>query len=336
MLIKEELLSYLTKGHIHIGKKDYLFFYNLQKFIENGKSITSKQNDLFNKLITKYQRQLKKEKFDITELLRLNWKTKLVPTDPELLIPKITLLENKLIIKTPYNKKFASALSSRTVLGQTFSWDKVNKTHVAEFNTINFKQVFGKIQDCFTEYKLCDKLRELVDSLEAYSGKIWEPTLIESNGYLYIIAVNENLYLQLKDVEIKHSLKTFYNLIKLGIKIDKSLLNDNVLDKFLNNHEVDVSYKETEIILKNLNDLGIDKVYIHSNSNNFLRNSTHVVLEQLKKYDIDFELLKVNFEPKVLVPNSISIKFSKSILTRTNISSDKVLVVANDTPIDIK
>lgn len=336
MFIKEELLSYLTKGYIHIGKKDYLFFNNLKRFIDDGKNITTKQNDLFNKLITKYQRQLKKQNFDVQHLLELNWHTKVVPTDPELLIPKLSLVEDKIIVKAPYNKKFSHALSNTTLLGKAFNWDKNTKTFVGCFSTINFRTVFDKVKSCFPEYKLCNKLQNIVDDLEQYKNKIWTPTLVKSNGVFYIAAINEPLHNQLETVELGTNYKNLYSMINLGIVISDDIGIDQILKKFLNNYEVFLNVDEVDVILKNLNNFGIDKVYLQNNSNNFLKKSTNLILEQLKIHNIKYDLLKTSFDKKMVVPNSIAIKFSKTILTHSNILTDKVIVVANDNPIDIK
>ncbi len=336
MLVKEEVLSYLIKGYVHVGKKDYLFFHNLQKFIDQGKNITSKQSDLFNKLLLKYQRQLKKQNLDATILQKLDWKTKVVPTDPLLLIPCISLIDGQIVIKAPYNRKFASSFTSRFTSIQGFNWDKNNKTYVANFNTINFKYAFNRIQDCFKEYKLCPYLQSIVVDLEELKTKIWQPTLVKSHNNFYIVAMNGYLNDQIDDITNNLSLRSIFELTKLGVKIDSSIIENEVVNNFLNNYQTTVDFKEIEILFQYLDDLGIEKVYLQSNSNSFLRNSANVVLEQLKKYDIPYELLKPNFDVKVKVPNSLTIRLSKSIMTHSNIITDKVLVVANDMPIDIK
>jgi len=335
MLVKEELLSYFIKGYIHIGKKDYLFFHNLDKFLHEGKNITSKQNDLFNKLIVKYQRQLQKQNFDIKFLLDLNWKTKVVPTDPELLVAKINLIDNSLVVKTPYNKKFSSAISNKSLRTNSFTWDKTNKCYVAPFTTTNFSYAYKKVQECFPSYRLCTNLQQIIDEVEGLNDKIWCPTLVERNKLFYILAVNENLYNQIKNFDVRTDLNSLYALSKFGIKINSSILNSDILTNFLNKREVLVNYQEAETILQNLHIMGINKVYVHSNSNNFLKNSTNYILEQLKKYGISFQFLKTSFDNNEVVPNSLTIKFSKSMLTHSNIVTDKVLIVANDTPIEV-
>jgi len=336
MLIKEEVLSYLTKGYIHVSKKDYLFFHNLQKFIEQGKNITTRQNELFDKLLSKYQRQFKKQNLDGTYLKKLNWKTKVVPTDPLLLIPTISLIENFIVIKAPYNKKFASSFSYKRLVFNNFKWDKINKKYFAEFNTVNLKLAYSKVKECFKEFKLCPNLQDIVNELNDYSTKVWQPTLMKNCDHLYVSAINEYLYDALTDVNFEFNLASIYEITKFGVKVDSKILNNEILTKFLNNHEVILNFIEVETIIANLKSFGINKVYIQSNSNSFLKNSSHKILELLDQYEIKFELLKVNYEPKVYVPNSLSIRLSKSIMTHSNILSDKVIVVANDMPIDIK
>ena len=56
---KEHLLHYMMKGHVHLSKKDYGFFNNLSYIIREKNQVTSNQNKLFDKLILKYQRQLR-------------------------------------------------------------------------------------------------------------------------------------------------------------------------------------------------------------------------------------------------------------------------------------
>jgi hypothetical protein len=182
---------------------------------------------------------------------------------------------------------------------------------------------------------LCTNLQQIIDEVEGLNDKIWCPTLVERNKLFYILAVNENLYNQIKNFDVRTDLNSLYALSKFGIKINSSILNSDILTNFLNKREVLVNYQEAETILQNLHIMGINKVYVHSNSNNFLKNSTNYILEQLKKYGISFQFLKTSFDNNEVVPNSLTIKFSKSMLTHSNIVTDKVLIVANDTPIEV-
>jgi len=68
---REHLLHYMMKGHVHLSKKDYGFFNNLTYIIKDKNQVTSNQNKLFDKLILKYQRQLRKLGHNIEKLNQL-------------------------------------------------------------------------------------------------------------------------------------------------------------------------------------------------------------------------------------------------------------------------
>jgi hypothetical protein len=135
MLVKEELIKYFVNGHIHVSNKDYQFFLNLQKFAGQNK-ITTNQAKLFDKLIIKYQRQLKKEKLDIEFLINLKWKTILVASDSNYIVPKLFIDGDTLNIRTPFNRKFQHMMSG---CREVFLWNKEVKLYTGTLTTRSLK-----------------------------------------------------------------------------------------------------------------------------------------------------------------------------------------------------
>jgi hypothetical protein len=78
--------------------------------------VTSNQVSLFEKLISKYQRQLIKHGLFIDVLINLSWNTTIVKTTQEYTSAHIGILEDSLIFKTPYNKLFINEFRKSSIL----------------------------------------------------------------------------------------------------------------------------------------------------------------------------------------------------------------------------
>lgn len=121
----ESLLKYFMGGYIHLSKKDYNFFSNLKNIITDKKVITSNQSKLFTKLLLKYKRQLNKEGHDVDELSKLEWKVFVIDSEPEFLRANLSIVNDKIVIRSPFNSKFITAIKNINL--QPYVWSKEKK-----------------------------------------------------------------------------------------------------------------------------------------------------------------------------------------------------------------
>lgn len=259
MLVKEELVKYLMGGHIHVSRQDYLFFSNLSKIADN-KKVTTGQDKLLNKLVDKYQRQLKNQNLDISFLKNLEWNHDLIQTRIEYLRAELSLTNNELVLRSPFNKAFNQAL--RKYGGSnTFIWDKVLRVHKSPASTYALQLIVNLIEKHFPEYVYCDNIKSLLEDIKGFKGLVWNPTLVKSNENFYIAACNSVLFDQLKDLNLSKDAKTFFQLSKYGVKISDDLIDNEEL-KFASNFQYEIDISQINELCRYVKNLGFDEINI--------------------------------------------------------------------------
>jgi len=258
MLVKEELVQYLTRGYIHVSRQDFLFFNNLIKIAEE-KRVTTGQDKLLNKLIDKYKRQLVKEKLDVNHLKNLRWNHELVETKVEYQQAELKLVDDQFVLRLPFNRKFITELN-RLNDDKFFYWDKAKRMYFAPANNLALKNILPVLLSCFQNIILCDKIKEIIQEIKQYENNIWEPTLVERNGNYYIAACNEILYEQIKNLELNDNSITLYALSKLGVCVENKLL-DTPEKVFASNYFANVDTSEAENVATWIKNLGKNSVF---------------------------------------------------------------------------
>jgi hypothetical protein len=219
---KEHLVYYMV-SNLRLSRYDIRFLQNLEKIIVDKKRITSNQVGLVEKLIEKYERQFIKNQLFISELLKLPWKTLVVETTEEYTSAHIGILDDNIILKTPYNKLFIA--SFRSLSQSSFIWDNENKYYIADLSTFSLKLAINIATKFFTEVRYSDNVRKLLDQLQYYNDvKYWEPTLVNSNGNYIIACSNSALDNSIQHIKLNTELTTLAELVRYGIQIDENIL----------------------------------------------------------------------------------------------------------------
>ena len=157
MINKEQLLYFFLQGKISLSQYDYKFMANLLSMIQNQHRVTSNQATLFDNLISKYKKQLTKNGFDKDTLKALPWKTTVVESTPEYTGASVSLDDDTISIRVPFNKQFISAF--RNVKNNTFDWNKDSKTYTAKFNTNAFKIAYTILPEFFHSVRYDQELQ---------------------------------------------------------------------------------------------------------------------------------------------------------------------------------
>ena len=219
---KEQLIYYMV-ANLRLSRYDIRFLQNLEKISSVKKRITSNQVELVDKLIEKYERQFVKNQMFIKELSKLPWKTLVVETTDEYTSAHIGILNDNLILKTPYNKAFITAF--RNLSQSSFVWDNINKYYIADLSTFSLKLAFRITAIFFNEIRFSDNVKKILNQQEYYKDvKYWTPTLVCVNGNYMIACTNKALDESIKHITLNTELITLAELVRYGIQIDESIL----------------------------------------------------------------------------------------------------------------
>lgn len=259
MKSKNQLLSEFVKGYVHVSKKDYSFFSNLSKIIVDENRITSNQARLFDKLILKYQRQLKKQGCDAEVLLKLDWLNDVVETKLEFTQAKIFYNNNSIHIKAPFNTQFVQ--NFRRVILNPFVWDSNNKWYVADFSTYNLKLAVNYVKTYYPQYVYCDVIQNMLDKVDTYKSKYWNPTLVRLHDRFYIICINQSLYDKISHIELNDDPATLFELSNYGITIDESVTKSEQLLLFASTYSLTYDLEDLDNLVDMLSLLKVDRVF---------------------------------------------------------------------------
>lgn len=260
MLKKEHLLHYMMKGHVHLSKKDYGFFNNLTYIIKEKNQVTSNQNKLFDKLILKYQRQLRKCGHDIDILQKLNWNVDIIDSSEEYLVPKLYLEGNELCLRTPFNTNFVKTF--KLTKDNTFVWNKEQRIYRSPFYTHALRLAYDTCHYYFKKLELSDDINILIEPLKQYEGVTKAPILTISQGKYYINNINKNLAEAIKDIELNGDPKTLFQLSRHGVMIDESIVGDDPLKIFASQFVTKLDLDEIPNKIQFIKSIGITDVYI--------------------------------------------------------------------------
>lgn len=274
---KEHLLHYMMKGHVHLSKKDYGFFNNLSYIVREKNQVTSNQNKLFDKLILKYQRQLRKCGHDIESLQKLIWQVEIINSSDEYLVPKLTLDGNDICLRTPFNTNFVRTF--KLAKDNTFVWYKDQKIYRSPFYTHALRLAYDTCTQFFSKLNISEDIKTLIGPLEEYENVTKAPILTVSQGKYYISNINKNLMEAIKDIELNDDPSTLYQLSRHGILIDENIIGEDELKLFASQYLTKIDLDELVHKIDYLKKIGISDVYITSKNASMIDKSVRATLQ---------------------------------------------------------
>lgn len=322
MLLKDDLVDYLTQGYIHVSRQDYLFFSNLAK-IANERNVTTGQNNLLNKLLVKYQKQLRNNNLDIEILKNLSWKNPLLETLEEYRKTYVNLIDQEITVRNPFSKKFISALQKSN---SELLWDKKRKCYSAEYNTYNLKHTLDVVFKNFDDVVLSNNIQQLLNDIKQYENCYWNPTLVKSNENFYIAAANEYLINNL-NFELNDQPKTLFNLNRYGVRVDETLQSSEE-SKFASSHIYHIDIADIDLLIELLIKLEINTVEIEGHA--LYRDS---IYKELRNKLIDHDI-KIRNESDA-DPMPVLLTFKASNIFWRSKKASKIILIKNGRPISI-
>jgi hypothetical protein len=328
MLSKDQFLNQFISGSIHLSKKDYSFLYNISLASKNKQFITQNQTKLFDKLLVKYQKQIKKSGYDIQTLLHLPWKIQVLESKLEYLQARVFIEKGNVIIKSPFNTQFITSLKKIEL--HEYKWDKQNKQYVAPLSTYNLKVAVNIVPKYFTNFVFSDEVKELVDSVKDYKDvKYWTPTLIKVDKQFYIAACNEQVFSATQNIVIDDSPKTLFILSQYGIKIDESVSQQDPHLELAANFYNTIDIEYLDLLVSLIKDLDIETVFT----------ARDIIHNKVISNDVKLAFLEqgINCKPFHTENNDKGILLKSTSFYRgpfTNV--EKVITITNSRPIKIR
>ena len=327
---REHLLHYMLQGYVHLSKKDYGFFNNLQYIIKTNNRVTTNQNKLFEKLLTKYQRQLKKLGHKVEDLIGVKWEVEMVTSAQEYLSAHIQLTEGDIHIRTPFDTKFIQ--SFRNLNDNSFLWHKDKKVYVSPYNTYALKSAIMLVNKHFDNVTYCDETNRLLDVVKEYESLSWTPTLRKINDMYLITAINNYLYEAIKHITLNNDPKTLLELSTHGIAISDNIVQDNSLLTFASAYDAVVDLDCFDQVAEWLKLLGIEHVFT----------SKEVIYNKEVSNSIKVSLLKYGLTCSPLG----STDHTNAVLLKTNTMTstatyhpkrmNKIIHLTNSRPIEVR
>lgn len=325
---KDQLIRYMTAGHVHLSKKDFGFFANLVLAIQSKGQITSNQSKLVDKLLQKYQRQLKKCNLDPESLIKLDWNTKVVESKKEYLQAHLFCQDGKLYLTCPFNNSFIKYF--RNIDPNPFVWNKENRCYVTEYSTYSFKIAYQGIVKFFTDVVLDEGLSKTKEYVDQFSNTIFDPTLVRCGDNFYICAINETLLEALNDTRLDDSPECLYKLSQLGIKIHDNLVNGDHLKLLASNYHCIFDASKLDVLARYLKQIGINKV-ITGRGLAYSKDITKELTKELRENDISIHPFSKQPTEDMILLNLHSHNdhgYNKYIT--------KIITLANSSPVQVK
>ena len=337
-LTNNEQLIYFMLTNLRLSRNDDRFLHNLEKFITTTKRVTSNQVSLVEKLITKYERQFVKHEIFIANLLLLPWNTRIVQTTEEYTSAHIGIVDNNIILKTPYNKLFINAF--RSASKTCFVWDNTQKYYIGVLSTHSLKLAITITKKYFTAgIRYSDNVTKLLAQLEYYANvKYWTPTLVYVNGNYMIACSNQALDNALKHIELNTELTTLAELARHGVTIiDNVLITDE--ERFAAAYNPKIELSNISDIVPWLKNIKCDCVFVSgiglSNEMQFKNSFKH----NLKQAGIQYSASKYYAKDP---SNTTSYNFPVAVRFRLipdffePLRVAKVITIVNSKPINLE
>ena len=221
------------RENLRFSRYDINFVENVARYIDQGRSLTVKQNDLWEKIVHKYRKQIFSEsKGTITDELILDkqWNNPVVEFDPDY-APLLWIKDDHICLRFPYNKDTVAdlrrmlqdtghdyGLISYVHPDQYFSWDKQQRIwHGTAYATL-IRDLTEFALD--HEFAIDASVKEIVDSVSG-DDLDWCPFAeLYGDGYM-VSNLSPGLLRALPPNEI--TLDTVRELVGLEVTISDAM-----------------------------------------------------------------------------------------------------------------
>lgn len=265
----ETLVAFML-ANLKLASYDELLLKNLHKTRVSSFPVTTKQDQLFRKLVrVTYRRQFKLLHLNPDRLGDLEWKVPPVQSDENMTIPTICVSSDfeQVSVTAPYSKLFSSAIQSAKLFEEfsMFSWDRIQRKYIATFSLATVKAALEITHRYFDRVTYCDTLKAILP--KERSSTVTVPTAHLVNDRLIICNTNEFLNSVLPTIE-----PTFDGAIqlrKLGVNVSTGFAENVASNQteltMLTTRFAHVNCEQTEEVLN----------FLHKAKIKYVRNKVH-------------------------------------------------------------
>jgi len=235
-----DMLHHDLMTKVRLNRYDLKFMSNISvQYLTKDKPLSPGQNDLYEKIVHKYRKQLRKLSVNYRDVLALNWKNGIIALEtlnqktylrladnegtPEIQLyfnfNKNQIEEVRAIVHDDAGVHLNGGVRESFGNGQkyNFNWNNTDKTWSGPFNLYLFKGVYDFANRI--DVKLDDSVTELVSGIEAVgTEEEWTPGVRIVNGRLYVSHITETMLPILNDIDpCDLSIVNIERLTKLGL-----------------------------------------------------------------------------------------------------------------------
>lgn len=322
-------------GVMRLSTYDLKFVQNIHYLMTQQKPITTNQVSLLEKLITKYAKQFKKQNLEIKVLQDLPWTNNIVSSDPLFTDAYISIENNKIIFKAPFNKNFIKEF--RLTNNNSYIWFRENRRYESPFSTIAVKILVKLVHDFYPVVHYCPVISSLLNNIDQYNGvKYWEPTLVNVNGNHLIACTNEYLDYAIRHIDLNNHISTLSLISEYGIQIDSDIIEDKKKLDFVSSYITDVDMTNLSDVISYLKELKCDCIYFSGKSllvkKDLQTKLIEVTTNLFNLNDMPYNRKIHDFNYPVVIQFSSTISTAKIQLHEIK----KIIRIKDSTPINIR
>jgi hypothetical protein len=301
---------------------------NIQTIIHDRHRVTSNQAELFDKLISKYAKQLAKTGLVKDELKALPWKAIVVQSTPEYTGATVSLVGDDIILRTPFNKQFIAKFSEYR--NDPFEWVREDKIYRAPCSTYALKILYNILPKYFSIVNYNEPFGTIISQLKSYEGLVWEPTLRSVQGRLILAPATPVIADLISDIDLVLDATTLYKLSQYSIAIDQSTIGDDPKLKFAAEYITEIDLDHFDYIIPWMEELGVEYIMMGRglNQDKDLRRELELKISQSK--------IKVVNSTIPHTKTSLLLVQAHGTLIRSVTEIGKIVVLKNGRPIEVK
>ena len=177
--------------HIRYSRYDTNFIDNVSRLSGESKALTKRQDELWERLVHKYRKQIKTHGWDADAIVQLNWELEPVDFDVNY-SPLLWIEDDEVCCRFPYNQRVVKEIrnvledhSSQWIYeyDKRFQWSKERRCWHGRFNPALCKSLVDFAND--NEFEIDSSVQTLIDAMPG-TDREWLPVADYVNGCVYV------------------------------------------------------------------------------------------------------------------------------------------------------
>jgi len=225
---------------VRLNRYDLRFMSNIeQKYLSKDKPLSPGQNELYEKIVHKYRKQLRKLGVNYRDVIALPWENGIIEVDTltQQTYFRLAEIDNNTVIQLYFNFNKQQIETVREIIhddggnhlnrgttvsfgnGQkyNFTWNKDDKIWQGPFNVYLFKRLYEFSKSIGVRIER--SVTEFIEKMEARGlENAWTPHVHVTDGQIYISHLTETMLPYLEDIDFSDtSVQNLERLTKLGL-----------------------------------------------------------------------------------------------------------------------